>query len=215
MAYVPVEQRRAQLVDAAVRVLARDGVVGATTKRIAQEAGVPVGTVHYCFGDKDELFAAVLDRLTDDLLDVGRRPPPVAPDLVGTLRAGLEALWPVVGGDRGRQSAAFELTLVATRTPGLAALARRQYATCLTAVAAFLVGASAAHGLRLAEEEAERLARWAVATVDGAVMQLLVDGDETAAYRVLDDLLAVLAAQVETAGARRGRVPRPATGADG
>ena len=215
MPYVPLEQRRAQLVDAAVRVLARDGVVGATTKRIAQEAGVPVGTVHYCFGDKDELFAAVLDHLTDELLDVGRRPPPPAADLVGTLRGGLEALWPVVGADRGRQSAAFELTLVATRTPGLAALARRQYATCLTAVAAFLVGAASAHGLRLAEEEAERLARWAVATVDGAVMQLLVDGDEAAAYRVLDDLLAVLAAQVEAAGARRGRVPRPASGADG
>ena len=98
MPYVPVEQRRVQLVEAAVRVLARDGVVGATSRRIADEAGVPVGTVHYCFGDKDELFAAVLDRLTDDLLAIGRRPPPVAADLVGTLRAGLEALWPVVGG---------------------------------------------------------------------------------------------------------------------
>lgn len=212
---MPVEQRRAQLVDAAVRVLARDGVVGATTRRIADEAGVQVGTVHYCFADKDELFAAVLDRLTEELLEVGRRPPPVADDLAGTLRAGLEALWPVVGGDRGLQSAAFELTLVATRTPGLAALARRQYATCLTAVAAFLVAAASAHGVRLVEDEAERLARWAVATVDGAVMQLLVDGDETAAYGVLEDLVAVLATRVETGAGRRSRVPRPASGADG
>ena len=214
MAYVPVEQRRAQLVEAALQVLARDGVVGATARRIADEAGVPVGTVHYCFGDKDELYAAVLDRLTDELLAVARRRPQVAADLVGTLRAGLERLWPVVGGDRGLQSAAFELTLVATRTPALAALARRQYATCLTAVGAFLGAAAAGHGLRLPEPDAERLARWTVATVDGAVMQLLVDGDEAAAYAVLEDFLAVLAGQVEAAAGRRGRVPRPAPGAD-
>src|SRR5215469_9316126 len=52
--------RRAELVEAAGRVVARDGVAAATTRRIAEEAGLPHGLVHYWFASKDELLEEVI-----------------------------------------------------------------------------------------------------------------------------------------------------------
>ncbi|WP_088286468.1 hypothetical protein [Kineosporia sp. A_224] len=60
------------------------------------------------------------------------------------------------------------------------------------------------------------MARWVVATVDGAVLQLVVTGDEAAAYEVLDTLVGAVATRIrESAGAAaappaRRRVPKPA-----
>lgn len=58
-AYVPVEQRREQLVAAALRVLQRDGAAALTTRAVADEAGVALGAVHYAFGSKGDLVRAV------------------------------------------------------------------------------------------------------------------------------------------------------------
>ena len=56
--HVPATVRRLQLIEAAVRLMARDGMDGATLRAIAKEAGAPLATVHYCFTDKDELMSA-------------------------------------------------------------------------------------------------------------------------------------------------------------
>ena len=57
---VPVEQRRRELAETAVRVMARDGAWALTTRALAKEAGVPHGSVHYAFSSKDELLRAVM-----------------------------------------------------------------------------------------------------------------------------------------------------------
>lgn len=57
--HLPVEQRRAQLVAAAMRVMQREGAWSLTTRAVAREAGVPLGAVHYAFGSKSELVRAV------------------------------------------------------------------------------------------------------------------------------------------------------------
>ena len=57
--HLPVEQRRAQLVAAAMRVMQREGAWSLTTRAVAREAGVPLGAVHYAFGAK-----ADADRMT-------------------------------------------------------------------------------------------------------------------------------------------------------
>src|SRR5688500_17091156 len=51
--------RREKLVEAAIRVMTRDGVVKATTRAIAAEAGMPLGVFHYAFRSKAELMAVV------------------------------------------------------------------------------------------------------------------------------------------------------------
>ena len=58
-AHLPVEQRRAQLVAAAMQVMQREGAWSLTTRAVAREAGVPLGAVHYAFGSTAELVRAV------------------------------------------------------------------------------------------------------------------------------------------------------------
>ncbi|GAA2547599.1 TetR/AcrR family transcriptional regulator [Mycolicibacterium diernhoferi] len=63
MAYVSTEERRKQLVAAATRVIREHGVTNATTRRIADEAGAPLASLHYCFRGKDELYEMVMETL--------------------------------------------------------------------------------------------------------------------------------------------------------
>ncbi|KQV39342.1 MULTISPECIES: TetR/AcrR family transcriptional regulator [unclassified Rhizobium] len=49
------------LIQAAAKIIREEGVSSATTRRIASEAGVPLGSVHYHFENKQQLFEAVSD----------------------------------------------------------------------------------------------------------------------------------------------------------
>ncbi|MGV9823504.1 TetR/AcrR family transcriptional regulator [Nocardia xishanensis] len=70
MARIPAAERRAELVAAAVRVIAAHGVDGATTRRIAEEANAPLATLHYCFATKEALFGAVFEHLATQYREV-------------------------------------------------------------------------------------------------------------------------------------------------
>jgi len=59
--------RRDAIVRATVRCLARDGYARLTMKRVAAEAGVAPGILHYYFRDKRAILAAAADRVTRDL----------------------------------------------------------------------------------------------------------------------------------------------------
>ena len=56
------------LLDAAERLLVTVGDAGLTTRRVAEEAGVNHGLVHYYFGSMDQLLARVLERFTEQLI---------------------------------------------------------------------------------------------------------------------------------------------------
>jgi len=61
------QQRRARqtveaVLDAVVRILKRDGVGAVTTNRIAEVAGVSIGSVYQYFPDKRAIFAALHER---------------------------------------------------------------------------------------------------------------------------------------------------------
>ncbi|MPZ59483.1 MAG: TetR family transcriptional regulator [Rhizobiales bacterium] len=60
----PAKTTRDRILDAALKLVARRGIAGATTKRIADEAGVAEGSLYKHFADKpDLLIALVLERL--------------------------------------------------------------------------------------------------------------------------------------------------------
>ena len=59
--------RRAEIVRATIRCLARDGYSGLTMKRVAREAGVSQGILHYYFADKRAILVAALETVTADL----------------------------------------------------------------------------------------------------------------------------------------------------
>ena len=66
------------VLEAAARVLARHGYAGATTNRIAEAAGVSVGTVYEYFANKEAVFEALVEREMEELLAAlqGDEPPP-------------------------------------------------------------------------------------------------------------------------------------------
>jgi len=56
------------LLDAAERLLADAGYAGITTRRLAKEAGVNHGLVHYYFGSNENLLVHALERFTSRLI---------------------------------------------------------------------------------------------------------------------------------------------------
>jgi TetR/AcrR family transcriptional regulator, regulator of biofilm formation and stress response len=69
MARIPAEQRRQLFVEAAVDVIGTHGVSGATTRRIAESAGAPLATLHYCFHTKEEIFIAVFQQQNEGMAE--------------------------------------------------------------------------------------------------------------------------------------------------
>jgi AcrR family transcriptional regulator len=63
------EDRRLDILDAAMRIFATKGVSKSTVADIAVGAGVAKGTVYLYFGSKEHLLAALRDRFVDELLE--------------------------------------------------------------------------------------------------------------------------------------------------
>lgn len=56
-----VEDRREQIIDAAMRVFAQKGFARATNRDIAHEAGITTGLIYYYFKSKEDLLRAALE----------------------------------------------------------------------------------------------------------------------------------------------------------
>ncbi|WP_431218409.1 TetR/AcrR family transcriptional regulator [Leifsonia xyli] len=199
MTRIPVADRRTALVQAALRVVARDGVAAASTRRIVAEAGMPLASFHYVFASRDELMAHLIDAAVEseqrDLAPVLAGPA----DGMGmrdALRAGLQHYFDGVRADPDREKAMLELTQWALREPGFEPLARRQYARYHEVAAQ-----AAADAARLTGSEwmrpLDEVARILVSFTDGLTVAWLVTRDDAAAAAIMDvaaDALAALTA---------------------
>jgi len=85
VARISAGERRAEFINAAVHVIATHGIDGATTRRIAEAAGAPLATLHYCYDSKEELFADVYEFVGRRFQEVLTSPDPSA-DLRTTAR---------------------------------------------------------------------------------------------------------------------------------
>src|SRR5260370_31447339 len=56
-----VEDRREQIIDAAMRVFSQKGFTRATNKDIAREAGITPGLIYYYFESKEALLKAIME----------------------------------------------------------------------------------------------------------------------------------------------------------
>ncbi len=70
MARIPVAQRRRDFIDAAVEVISSNGIDGATTRRIAEQAHANVAMLHYCYDSKEDLFADVYEYVSGKYREV-------------------------------------------------------------------------------------------------------------------------------------------------
>ena len=62
------QETEQRFLDAAERLLVEVGYASITTRRLAEEAAVNHGLVHYYFGSMEELFVQVLERFTQRLI---------------------------------------------------------------------------------------------------------------------------------------------------
>lgn len=69
-AVASTRDREADIVDAALAVLARDGIGGVSMRAVAQAAGVSLGLANYYFTDKTTLVCAALRRIGDQDLAI-------------------------------------------------------------------------------------------------------------------------------------------------
>ncbi|WP_427017013.1 TetR/AcrR family transcriptional regulator [Pseudarthrobacter sp. P1] len=61
--------RRDRIIDAALDVIAAQGVAGSSHRKIAEHAGVPLGSMTYHFTNMDELLAEAFGRFADTVAD--------------------------------------------------------------------------------------------------------------------------------------------------
>jgi len=104
------------LLDAAERVLVDAGYAAITTRRLAEEAGVNHGLVHYYFGSVENLLARTLERFTARL--VTRQREMYAKD-VPFLEKWRTAMRYLVSEDLAYQKVWFELQALAWNRPEL------------------------------------------------------------------------------------------------
>jgi AcrR family transcriptional regulator len=69
VAALPRETAEEKLLDAAERLLVDAGHASVTTRRLAQEAGVNHGLVHYYFGSIEHVLVRTLERFTARLIE--------------------------------------------------------------------------------------------------------------------------------------------------
>ena len=101
----PSQQRSKQVVEALIeatgQVIAERGLGQATTNHIAARAGVSVGSLYQYFANKEELLAALFDKLVDDLGQAVDRGLPLLldADLPTMVRGLLQAGFAFIGGN--------------------------------------------------------------------------------------------------------------------
>lgn len=118
------EAKRAELLKAAISVIAREGFAGASLRKVAQRAGCTTGAVTYYFASKEEMVIAVAESLFDQfdaLLGSGQHRIDV--------RVGLQRWldW-INASDSEPWQAGFQLLAYARHEPAFAAVYRRRYA---------------------------------------------------------------------------------------
>ena len=64
---------RKALLEAAKKVLRRDGYAGLSTREVAEQAHVPLSQIHYHFGSKTGLVLALFEHLNNELLSRQRK----------------------------------------------------------------------------------------------------------------------------------------------
>jgi DNA-binding transcriptional regulator YbjK len=122
------EQRRRELCDAAIELLAEDGARGLTHLRVDRRAGVADGSTSFYFHTRADLLRAVTNRVvSQDVADFEAAMTAVKAtggDQKNTLLSQLaeQAMRTAVEPERSRARARFELMMMSQRDPELAAV---------------------------------------------------------------------------------------------
>jgi len=191
---LPAEARRAALVEAALRVMTRDGLAAGTTRAIVAEAGMSLASFHYAFASRDELLRELVHRVVGHELSAATAELDVEDGLGGLLRSAAEGYLQHLEREPGAEQLMFELAFHSLRDPALQPLARQQYRAYTAAATRLLEQAAALTGATW-QRPVPELARLLVTLLDGVTTTWLVDRDTEATRAVLDAAVDLFVAQ--------------------
>ena len=201
MPRIPSSDRRALLVQAAIRVIARHGVGGATTRAIVAEAGMSLASFHYAFRSHSEMMREVVAYVVGAEVASAFATLRLGSSIRQVVREGLQSYLDYVIADPGHEQVMQELVHYALRTPGLESLAAEQYEAYHSGVTSVLLEGAAVSGVEWTVP-VDDVARLVVTVTDGVTLAWLANRDTAAAERVLDfaaDSLAALSRTREVA----------------
>lgn len=163
--------RRRQLLEVTIDIIASEGTDAVTHRRVAELAGVPLGSTTYYFTSREDMLFQALrhfgeqeaNAVQQHLLDVTRRPRTAR----GCADRVLALIAPQTSTDRLRTVAQFALLTEAARRPKLAPVVREWNQTWRSALALMCLdlGTSAA--------DADMAGRTILAMLDGLLLSQL------------------------------------------
>jgi AcrR family transcriptional regulator len=164
---VNVDERRGELAAAAARVIATHGLMGATMREVAAEAGLTTGALTHYFADKRDLLRFTLEVSLEQRRE---RAPAAVGEPADRVLAALERGLPVDDDTRLHWVVTMAFCSQAAGDDELAALQRDAYRDFRSRIAAIVRPATGAGGAA-ADALAERL----IAALDGIAVQALFD----------------------------------------
>ncbi|NUT41602.1 MAG: TetR family transcriptional regulator [Thermoactinospora sp.] len=116
------DKRRAEIIEATLAVVNRDGAAGVTHRTVAKQAGITVSLSTYYFATLDDLLVAALSSVADTYTARIRQ---IIDEPGDKLRSLAELIVESGGSGRERALAERELSTLAARRPALAPVARQ------------------------------------------------------------------------------------------
>ena len=170
---------RDALIDAAIRVVARDGLSGLSYRTVAREAGTTHGLVSYHFQSRDRLIEETVAKASREAIVRSSLVPESG--RIEDFARELAALGDAAPAD---QLVQFEFALESVRRPELRDAVRARYDEYLTATRTALED--------MGIVATEPLARLVFAALDGLMLQHLIDGRSDATEASVAELQAIL-----------------------
>lgn len=188
------QDRREQMIDAALRVASRDGLAKLTVRAVATEVGVSHGLVLFHFSTRAALLEGLLDRLLAWFLEAVP-PPHSARDLIDVMRDDVTS----ADVDRDKVAVLLDYWVVGARTPALRGRLRDAIAQYERLREESAVDDDTTQGVPASDATRQQLAALGTVVIFGTALRALLEDDperaEEARREPLDALEHLLTAQ--------------------
>jgi AcrR family transcriptional regulator len=169
-----LDKRRRELLDSAFTLIAERGLEGLRTRDIAARANVNISTLHYYFGTKDKLIAALVDYANSKFREPRRSNAGETLDVLGDLHDHLVGAWRAFHATPHLATVLQELVVRSKRDTKTRSAFRALH-TQWNAIVAGVIGAGVADGRLRADLDPTIAARVVTSFIMGAVVQLEVN----------------------------------------
>ncbi len=201
MAYAKSAVSSQQIIDAAIRVLARQGYANTSLLEIAREAGMSKGALHYHYPTKEALIHAVLETACNAVQARTLRAWSPSDDPFEALRKSLEELWATRAERTDEALVVADLLALSLYDESLRPKLAEFYELGAQQIRDYLERNLLSLGLE-SRISLDVLPRIVIGLLDGLVMQAFVDPDAFTPDQVVD-AVQTLAMSILTKGSSK------------